>query len=148
MLGEELVDELVDDLVDDLVEGENQRLRPLPGAPDVVSRRTDTGSKGYPLLGSARGAKEAEIRLRGRRSGQALLSTIKACNQRDTRSYPGSGRPEAKSPTPACLDIWVLHSVEYNGVLRAGYPEGFWLEVEEGQILTRRRSPSSLPSQP
>ena len=100
MLGEELVDELVDDLV----EGENQRLRPLPGAPDVVSRITDTGSRGYPLLGSARGAKEAENRRRGRSRSQALLSTIKACNQRDTRSYPGSGRPEAKSPTPACLD--------------------------------------------
>ena len=29
----------------------------------VVSRCTDTGSIGYPLLGSARGAKEAENRL-------------------------------------------------------------------------------------
>ena len=114
----------------------------------VVSRCTDTGSIGYPLLGSARGAKEAENHLRDRGADQALLSTIKACNQRDTRSYQGSGRPEAKSPTPACLNRWVLHSVEYNGVLRAGYPKGFWLEVEEGQILTRRRSPSSLPWQP
>ena len=34
-------------------------MRPLPGAPDVVSRKSDTGSKGYPFLGSARGAKEA-----------------------------------------------------------------------------------------
>ena len=70
----------------------------------VVSRCTDTGSIGYPLLGSARGAKEAENRPLGRSLYQALLSTIKACNQRDTRSYLGSGRPEAKSPTPACLD--------------------------------------------
>ena len=70
----------------------------------VVSRCTDTGSIGYPLLGSARGAKEAENRLLGRSLDQALLSTIKACNQRDARSYPGSGRLEAKSPTPACLD--------------------------------------------
>ena len=29
-------------------------------APDVVSRKSDTGSKGYPFLGSAWGAKEAE----------------------------------------------------------------------------------------
>jgi len=82
----------------------NPALAPLPGAPDVVYHCTDTGSIGYPLLGSARGAKEAENRLLGRSLDQALLSTIKACNQRDTRSYPGSGRPEAKSPTPACLD--------------------------------------------
>ena len=27
--------------------------------PDVVSRKSDTGSKGYPFIGSARGAKEA-----------------------------------------------------------------------------------------
>ena len=70
----------------------------------VVSRCTDTGSIGYPLLGSARGAKEAENRLLGRSLDQDLLSTIQACNQRDTRSYPGSGHPEAKSPAPACLD--------------------------------------------
>jgi len=95
MLDEELADELDED--------ETSACAPYL-APDVVSRCTDTGSRGYPLLGSARGAKEAENRLLGRSLDKALLSTIKACNQRDTRSYPGSGRPEAKSPTPACLD--------------------------------------------
>ena len=52
--------ELDEDHGDELeVDRRNQRLRPLPGAPDVVSRKSDTGSKGYPFLGSARGAKEA-----------------------------------------------------------------------------------------
>ena len=36
---------------------------PLPGAPDVVSRRTDTGSEGHPLCRFGRGAKEAGRRL-------------------------------------------------------------------------------------
>ena len=45
-------EELEEDLDEELEaeEDENQRLRPLPGAPDVVSWITDTGSKGYPLF--------------------------------------------------------------------------------------------------
>ena len=34
-------------------------MRPLPGAPDVVSRKSDPGVKDTPFLGSAWGVKEA-----------------------------------------------------------------------------------------
>ena len=34
-------------------------MRLLPGAPNVVSRKSDIGVKDTPFLGSARGAKEA-----------------------------------------------------------------------------------------
>ena len=34
-------------------------MRPLPGAPDVVSQKSDTRSKGYPLFRFGTGAKEA-----------------------------------------------------------------------------------------
>ena len=67
----------------------------------VVSRKSDTGSKGYPFLGSARGAREAEDLLTqsefvgGERAGK---------QEKHTAIYPGSGRPKANSPTPACLD--------------------------------------------
>ena len=71
---------LDEELADELDEEETSACAPLPGAPDVVSRCTDTGRRGYPLLGSARGAQEADNRLRGRSQDQALLSTIKACN--------------------------------------------------------------------
>ena len=35
---------------------------------------------------------------------QVLRSTCKQATQGRGEFYPGSGRPEAKSPTPACLD--------------------------------------------
>ena len=41
-------------------------MRPLLGAPDVVSWITDIGSKGYPFLGLAWGAKEAGLLGRGK----------------------------------------------------------------------------------
>ena len=57
--------------------------------------------KDTPFLGSARGAKEAEDLLTrsefvgGERAGK---------QEKHTAIYPGSGRPKANSPTPACLD--------------------------------------------
>ena len=63
--------------------------------------RVTPGVKDTPFLGSARGAKEAEDLLTrsefvgGERAGK---------QEKHTAIYPGSGRPKANSPTPACLD--------------------------------------------
>ena len=56
------------------------------------------GVKDTSFLGSAQGAKEAGRRQLPGEPRQDLQST-------ETQGvYPGSGRPEAKSLTPACLD--------------------------------------------
>ena len=40
----------------------------------------------------------------------SISLSLRASRQhKDTRSYPGSGRPEANSPTPACLDYAAHH---------------------------------------
>ena len=61
------------------------------------------GVKDTPFLGSVWGAKEAEKRLRP--EGFVYAQDLCAASIIETQGvYPGSGRPEANSPTPACLD--------------------------------------------
>ena len=44
-------------------EDETSACAPLPGAPDVMSRSTDTGSKGYPLFRIGTGRKGGQRHL-------------------------------------------------------------------------------------
>ena len=66
--------------------------------------RMTPGVKDTPFLGSARGAKEAENHLTRVMHFEFFGEVFKQSTQRRREFYPGSGRPEAKSPTPACLD--------------------------------------------
>ena len=80
-------------------------------------------------------------------SSLSLSLCVDGKQAKDTSIYPGSGRPKANSPTPACLD-----RCEHHGVATmespARYPgKGFGERKEKGQILALRTSPpfSSLP---
>ena len=103
--------------------------------------RVTPGVKDTPFLGSARGAKEAEDLLTrsefvgGERVGK---------QEKHTAIYPGSGRPKANSPTPACLDRY-HHGGELQVVFLARDPEGWRREVEEEQILPWGDHLSLLP---
>ena len=69
----------------------------------VVSWITDTGVKDTPFLGSVWGAKEAEKRFLP--GASSTLEIYVLASIIETQGvYPGLGRPEANSPTPACLD--------------------------------------------
>ena len=70
-------------------------------------------------------------------------------NEKETESkhtaiYPGSGRPKANSPTPACLDRY-HHGGELQVVFLAQNPEGWRREVEDEQILPWGDHLSLLP---
>ena len=72
-----------------------------------------------------------------------MVSTQESRNKH-TAIYPGSGRPKANSPTPACLDIY-HHGGELQVVFLAKDPEGWRREVEDEQILPWGDHLSSLP---
>ena len=70
----------------------------------VVSWIMDTGSKGYPIFRFGTGREGGwETPTSGRTSSRPPIYVL-ASNTETHGIYPGSGRPEAKSPTPACLD--------------------------------------------
>ena len=99
----------------------------------VVSRRTDTGDEGHPLCRFGRGAKEAGRRLpekyRRRALRHSLSLSVYGKQTMDTTIYPGSGRPKANSPTPACLDR-CHHDGELQVVFLGDVP---------GRVAARRR---------
>ena len=75
-----------------------------PVASGVVSWIADTGSKGYPIFRFGMGREQGwEMSSAGRTSSRPSIYVL-ASNAGTQGDYPGSGRPEAKSPTPACLD--------------------------------------------
>ena len=62
------------------------------------------------------------------------MVSVQELGNKHTTIYPGSGRPKANSPTPACLDRY-HHGGELQVVLLAMDPEGWRLEVGDEQIL-------------
>ena len=109
-------------------------MRPLPGALDVVSRKSYTGSKGYPFLGSARGAKEA-VDLFTRRK---IVGDERGRRKRNkhTKTQRSTQVQAARRQTALLLHVWIdiIMLDSYKGVLHAD-PEGYRLELEDEQIL-------------
>ena len=62
------------------------------------------------------------------------MVSVQESGNKHTAIYPGSGRPKANSPTPACLDR-CHHGGELQVVFLARDLEGWWLEVGDEQIL-------------
>ena len=77
-------------------------MRPLPGAPDVMSRKSDTVSKGYPLLGSAQGAKEA-IDLFTRRQ----FVEDQRMENRKTSTHRSTQVQAARRLTALLMHVWI-----------------------------------------
>ena len=71
---------------------------------NVVSWITDTGSKGYPLFRFGTGREGGWETPTSERTSSRPPIYVLASNTGTQRVYPGSGPPEAKSATPACLD--------------------------------------------
>ena len=107
-------------------------MRPLPGVPDVVSQKSDTESKGYPLFRFGTGREGVYRSLHP--EGVRRRSAYGKQENKHTAIYPGLGCPKGKSPTPACLDRY-HHGGELQDELLARDPEGWRLEVEDEQIL-------------
>ena len=93
-----------------------------------------------PHLGLPEGAKEAWSVASGWRD-RSPLDERQHKQPRDTGSYPSSGRPEAKSPT--LVHVWIdeFTMVYLTRWFSSELPEVGWLEIDDEQILTRRRSP-------
>ena len=71
---------------------------------NVVSRIVDTGSKGCPLFRFGTWREEGYETPSPGVPRQVLPIDVQASNTGTQGVYPGSGRPEANMPTPACLD--------------------------------------------
>ena len=84
----------------------------------VVSWITDTGSKGYPLFRFGMGREGGWEMSSAEGTSSQLKIYVQACTTETQGVYPGSGRPEANSPTPACLDRVVYHGVALQRWLR------------------------------
>ena len=85
-------------------------MRPLPGAPDVVSRKSDTRSKGYPFLGSKQGVKEAvDLFTRREFVGGQRVENRETSTQRSTQVQA------VRRITALLLHVWIYV------VLVAGY---------------------------
>ena len=75
---------------------------PLPGAPNVKVELRHPGRFGTPLFRDS---------VMGRSMDQEHETTL-----HEHKIYPGSGRPEANNPTPACLLFLMILGTDYKGV--------------------------------
>ena len=101
MVGEELEVDLSEDHE---VDGdESSACAPYLARQLSCLRSRTPGVKDTPFFGSVWGAKEAEKRLPPGTSSTLEIYVLASITETQG-VYPGSGRPEANSPTPACLD--------------------------------------------
>ena len=72
------------------------------------------------------------------------MVSVQKQGNKHTTIYPGSDRPKANNPTPACLDR-CHHGGELQVMFLSKDPEGWRREVEDEQILPWGNHLSSPP---